>query len=350
MSNNKSVKYGKSSQSMISLKENFFKNNDEILEKMRGINKYYSQQPDRFNCKNCNQSLGVVSFRKQYVDYTLCENCGHLNGMYDDTESFCKKLYTDSKGADYAETYNSRLAKEFNQRVKDIYVPKAKFLCDSLVDFGHVLNELKYADFGAGSGYFVSALKFNGLNNVIGFEPSESQVSLGKKMIGEDLLELTSLKDTVNKIKTIDVDVISMIGVLEHVQNPREIISAISKNKKIKYLYISVPLFSISVYFEMVFPKVINRHLSGAHTHLYTEESLKYMAKEFNLDIVASWWFGTDMVDLFRSVTVCLDKDNDTSKMKPKWMELFTPVIDELQLKLDEKHMSSEVHMIFKVN
>ena len=79
--------------------------------------------------------------------------------MYDDTESFCKKLYTDSKGADYAETYNSRLAKEFNQRVKDIYVPKAKFLCDSLVDFGHVLNELKYADFGAGSGYFVSAFQ-----------------------------------------------------------------------------------------------------------------------------------------------------------------------------------------------
>ena len=201
MSNNKLVKYGKSSQSIISLKENFFNNNDEILGKMRGVNKFYSQQPDRFQCKNCNQSLGAVSFRKQYVDYSLCEKCGHLNGMHDDTDEFCKKLYTDSKGADYAETYNSRFAKEFNQRVKDIYVPKAKFLCDSLVDFGYVLNELKFADFGAGSGYFVSALKFNGLNNVIGFEPSESQVSLGNKMIGEELLELTNLKDTVTKIK-----------------------------------------------------------------------------------------------------------------------------------------------------
>ena len=100
----------------------------------------------------------------------------------------------------------------------------------------------------------------------------------------------------------------------------------------------------------MVFHGVMNRHLSGAHTHLYTEDSLKYMAKEFNLSIVASWWFGTDMVDLFRSVTVCLNKDKDTHKMKQKWTELFSPVIDELQLKLDEKHMSSEVHMIFKVN
>jgi hypothetical protein len=100
----------------------------------------------------------------------------------------------------------------------------------------------------------------------------------------------------------------------------------------------------------MAFPGVINRQLSGVHTHLYTEESLKYMAKEFNLAIVASWWFGTDIVDLFRSVTVCLDKDNYTSKMKRKWTELFAPVIDELQLQLDEKNMSSEVHMIFKVN
>ena len=54
MSNNKLVKYGKSSQSMISLKEIFFNNNDEILGKMRGVNKFYSQQPDRFQCKNCN--------------------------------------------------------------------------------------------------------------------------------------------------------------------------------------------------------------------------------------------------------------------------------------------------------
>lgn len=346
----KLVKYGKSSQSLISLKENFFNNNDEILRKMGGVNKFYSQQPNRLQCKNCNQPLGEVSFRKQYVDYSLCERCGHLNGMHDDTDSFCKKLYTDNKGADYAEGYDSKFVKEFNMRVKDIYVPKAKFLCDSLVDFGHTPNELKFADFGAGSGYFVSALKFNGLNNIIGFEPSESQVSFGNKMIGKDLLELTNLRDTVTKIKEIDVDVISMIGVLEHVHNPREIIGAISENKKIKYLYISVPLFSISVYFEMVFHGVMNRHLSGAHTHLYTEDSLKYMAKEFNLSIVASWWFGTDMVDLFRSVTVCLDKDKDTHKMKRKWTELFSPVIDELQLKLDEKHMSSEVHMIFKVN
>ena len=80
------------------------------------------------------------------------------------------------------------------------------------------------------------------------------------------------------------------------------------------------------------------------------ESSLKYMAKEFNLDIVASWWFGTDMVDLYRSISVLLEKSDNTKKVTSIWSNLFSPVIDSLQLDLDKKHMSSEVHMLFKVN
>ena len=349
-SKQKILKYGKLSQSIISFKEAFFKDNDKLKIKADEVNKFYSQQPERFNCKNCDHLLENTSFKNQYIKYSICENCGHLSGMHEDTDLFCSKIYTDNKGADYAEMYNSKGAEDYNKRVKSIYIPKAQFMFDSLVELGHEPNKFKYADFGAGTGYFLSALKSINLNNIMGFEPSESQVSLGNKLIGKDLLEQINLKDTVLKIKKIDTDVVTLIGVLEHVNNPREILAAISANKKIKYLYISVPLFSPTVFFEMILPGVMKRHLTGAHTHLYTESSLRYMAKEFDLDIVASWWFGLDMVDLFRSVSVSLEKNQDTKQMSLLWEELFSPVIDNLQLCLDQKHMSSEVHMMFKVN
>jgi hypothetical protein len=134
------------------------------------------------------------------------------------------------------------------------------------------------------------------------------------------------------------------------VQNPREILSAIAKNKNIKFFYISVPLFSMSVFLEMVFSEVMNRQLSGAHTHLYTEDSLKYMSNEFNFEIVSSWWFGTDMVDLYRSVGVLIEKNLNTKKMTTEWQRLFSSLIDPLQKSIDKRHQSSEVHMIFKVH
>jgi hypothetical protein len=348
--NQKILKYGKSSESLISLKQIFFKNNDDLLTKGDKVNELYSQQPKRFNCKNCDSLLENESFKNQYVTYSICTHCGHLNGVHEDTDSFCSTIYTENKGTDYAELYSSKGVVEYDQRVKSIYVPKAQFLFDSLTELGNDPTIFKYADIGAGTGYFLSALKSINLNKILGFEPSESQVSLGNRLLGENLLHQINLDDTVDKIREIDTDVVTMIGVLEHVQNPREILTAISANKKIKYLYISVPLFSFTVFFELVFPEVMKRHLTGGHTHLYTESSLKHMAKEFNLDIVASWWFGSDMIDLFRSVSVSLEKNKDTKQISSTWSELFSPVIDDLQLRIDEKHMSSEVHMILKVN
>ena len=342
--------YGKSSNDLISHKNVFFKNNNQLLSDGTDLNKIYAQQPKRLNCKNCDHEIHKVSFTKLGVDYLICENCTHLNGANEDTDEFCSHVYTENKGVNYSNLYNSKSANEYVKRVKDIYEPKANFINNYLVNSNLDPMELKFADFGAGSGYLVSALKALKFNNVIGYEVSEHQVLYGNQMMKDNLLHQISLQSTAQKISLVDADIVSMIGVLEHLQNPREILSAISANKNIKFFYISVPLFSISVFFEMIFPTVMNRQLSGAHTHLYTEKSLEYMAKEFKFENVATWWFGTDMVDLYRSVHVLLDKKNDTKSMTHLWSEMFSSIIDPLQLSLDKKHLSSEVHMIFRVH
>jgi hypothetical protein len=54
------------------------------------------------------------------------------------------------------------------------------------------------------------------------------------------------MKDSEKILATTNANVISMIGVLEHVQNPHTLVTAISENPNIEFFYISVPTFSLS--------------------------------------------------------------------------------------------------------
>jgi hypothetical protein len=144
---------------------------------------------------------------------------------------------------------------------------------------------------------------------------------------------------------------VSLIGVLEHLQNPYLFLDNLKKNKNVEYLYISVPLFSPAVFFESIFDQVFPRLLSMGHTHLYSKESLEWLYKHFGFSSVAEWWFGTDMMDLYRSISIILEKNRNISKIaKEKWKQMITPMINSMQLCIDQNKLSSEVHVLLKVN
>ena len=137
-----------------------------------------------------------------------------------------------------------------------------------------------------------------------------------------------------------------MIGVLEHLVDPGMMLKSFKK-RNMKYLYILVPMFSLSTFLENSFTKVFPRSLSGAHTHAYTEESLNYLCKKYNLKIIGEYWFGTDIPDLYRSL-ICsgkiLNKKIYQRELKNKLLNL----VDDLQKVLDKKKLCSEAHIIFE--
>jgi hypothetical protein len=137
-----------------------------------------------------------------------------------------------------------------------------------------------------------------------------------------------------------------MIGVLEHLTEPNKIMDLFKKSK-IKYLYISVPLFSLSTFIENAFPNVFPRQLSADHTHLYTEKSLNYLAKKYNLKIIGEYWFGTDVPDLMRSLINTGNVLNKKIYLK-ELNKKFSKFVDELQSVLDKNKICSEVHMVFE--
>ncbi len=342
------IRFGKSSEALLQHKQAFFAENQSLLAEGLRISEIYTAQPRRKVCKVCLSEIGPVVFTKQGIDYHICENCGHLNGSHEDTDDFCAALYTEDSGKNYAKNYSAADREAYHRRVEDIYLAKVEFLRDGLTGSGAEPNALRFSDFGAGSGYFVAAMRRLGWREAVGYEVSGTQVELANEMIGDEAVLRHKLDETMGLARETEADVISMIGVLEHLQKPREVLAAIQANENVRFLYISVPLFSPCVYFELIFPQVFQRQLTAGHTHLFTNSSLDWICSEFGMTRVAEWWFGTDMVDLLRSVSVELARQGDGDGMGERWLETFGPAIDDLQIALDRRKLSSEVHMLLE--
>ncbi len=341
-------RFGKPSGPLLRHKKDFLTENDTLAARAKELCGLYADQPRRERCKICSTPLGEIAFSKLGIDYISCHHCGHLNGAHEDTDAFCHAVYTQDDGEAYGQVYETSDRKMYENRVRDIYTPKASFLIDALCHVGETPEELGYADLGAGSGYFVAALACEGLRRVSGYEASAHQVAFARAMNGDLDLIHHGLEETISIAESVESDVVSMIGVLEHLQFPRETLAALSANPRVRYIYLSVPLYSPCVFLEIAFPDVFPRQLSGGHTHLFTERSIDWICEDFGIERVAEWWFGTDMVDFFRNIHVTLEAKKVPVETREHWSNFLLPALDAMQHALDEQQSSSEVHMLLR--
>lgn len=332
----KIIKFSKKYEDILNIKKDFYVNNKINLENSLKINNIYRKQPLRKFCKNC-KSKKIKPFITNFkIPYKLCFSCGHLNGAYQDTNLFAEKLYDKNDGKNYSRNYFG----DYDQRVKNIYIPKVEFLKKV------IKKKIKVIDLGCGAGHFIKALETKKISG-IGFETSKQLCKLGNQKLKKNKIlpiefnEIYELLKNENKANTL-----SLIHVLEHLVEPEKLLKSF-KNSKIKYLYIAVPLFSLTTFIENSFPNIFPRQLSGGHTHLYTEKSLKYLAKKYNLKILGEYWFGTDFPDLMRSL---INSGNILNKKiySQQLYNKFSKFIDELQSILDRKKICSEVHMVLE--
>ena len=142
-----------------------------------------------------------------------------------------------------------------------------------------------------------------------------------------------------------DATVISAVGVIEHLRDPLAFLDAFELSGA-QFLFYSVPMFSLSVILENIFTDIFPRQLSGGHTHLFTEQSIDWLHQNRNLNSVAEWRFGTDIMDLYRSISVEMKKKGASSKLVSLFNQGLGENIDELQAVLDTKHFCSEIHCL----
>ena len=343
----KSRKYGKSVGEILKIKNDFFTKNEEMLKMSHRQADALIKQRKRTCCKICHEKIsGEPLYESQRMKYFLCPKCGHVNSENEDNADFAEAVYiTDS----YQDNYSEDDRKKYIGRRDMIYIPKMQFLLDSLKEDGVEKENIQLLDDGAGSGYFVSAARELGIKNARGIEISSAQVVFANKMAGEEILDQADSEDIAELIRTTDCNVVTFIGVLEHIINLDEILQAVRDNKNIKYIYFSVPMFSMSCVFEAAHQNCYNRHAGGTHTHLFQDSSIEYMAREIGFEELKSWKFGSDMMDLYRMLCVSLDQ-NGNSALKDYFGPKFLGMIDELQEVVDRSEFASEIHMILKRN
>lgn len=335
-------KYSKSSDFYGKLKKDFFESNDSLLEEAESQNGFYSSQPIRILCKLCDKRLSEEKdFYSHGVNYVFCDSCGHLNGMHEDTQEFVERLYIANSGAEYAKSY---IDNNYKQRVVDIYLPKVDFLKTNLPP-----NPYKVLDVGCGAGYFVAACSFRDIT-AHGVDVSKSMIEFGNKQLGllcgqDALLKAIDENDYFETIAETQADVVSAIGVIEHLRFPKQFFEAFRKSNA-SYLYYSVPMFSFSAVLESVTGRVFPRQLSGDHTHLFTETSRQKMHELLEGDSLAEWRFGTDVMDLYRAIMTMLSKNDASDRMLGEFSNSFSPLIDQMQTVLDKAHFCSEIHCL----
>ncbi len=340
-------KFSKQYSDIFNIKSVFLENNEHLFQENIRLAQYYISQPPRTQCKNCNASLDNILFKKQNIDYFLCERCNHLNGAYKDTEDFVRHIYLD-KTTGYANNYRVTEQEAYLYRVQAIYKPKAEFMIECLKDIQANYTQLSYCDIGSGCGYFVYTLMRDfGLHKVTGYEVSPEQVTFANEILGDEHIKIHQISQLHQIIKTCNHDLISMIGVLEHLREPRTILQAISNNPSVSFLYLSLPLFSYSVFFEFINQDCFNRHLSNGHTHLYTSKSIAHFCSEFGFDVIGEWYFGTDIADSFRFMSLQMKKLKGEKIIKA-FSEKFIPIMDDLQEVMDRSEFCSEIHILLK--
>ena len=331
----KIIKFSKSYKNISLIKNDFIINNEKYLSYAKKINTVYKKQIKRKKCKICNSKISKPFLKNFGINYCICKRCGHLNGVFEDTQKFNKWLYSNENGKNYNLFYN----KFYNSRVKNIHIPKVNFLKKVIKE------KIKVIDYGSGVGYFLKALEKKKIE-AIGLETNKQSVKEGSKFLTKNkLLHFEFGNNSIFRRYSNNYNTLSLIGVLEHI-DPTDLLKEF-KLSKLKYLYISVPAFSLSVFLENVFPKVFPRVLSNGHTHLFTEKSLNYFAKKNNLKIIGEWWFGTDIPDLFRSLLVSAKVVNK-KKFTNEINKIFKNTLDQLQNVLDKNKTCSEIHMIFQ--
>jgi hypothetical protein len=84
----KIIKFSKSYDNILKIKEDFYIENEKNLKNSLKISKYYSSQKKRKLCKNCNYKISKILIKNFNIGYSLCSRCGHLNGIYEDSDGF----------------------------------------------------------------------------------------------------------------------------------------------------------------------------------------------------------------------------------------------------------------------
>jgi 2-polyprenyl-3-methyl-5-hydroxy-6-metoxy-1,4-benzoquinol methylase len=204
-------------------------------------------------CSLCNSDNVIKKFNKEGINYYYCNSCGFL----------FSKPAMNANSQENIEDYEDYYIKYFDTNIAD----KKNFnsilkWISRKVDFAEKIM----LDIGSGSGKLVNYLRGKG-QNIKGIEYSKPLFE--KYLTGKDYFFNCSI-DTFSEMDKGPYDIVTLMDVLEHVENPRKFIEDISKIQAGGgHLIIEIPLY-----------KSLPSMLFGKNWHFFHKYHLNYFSKK----------------------------------------------------------------------
>ena len=247
-------------------------------------------------CPICGANKKKQLFKKWGFNYVECRKCNHVFVENPISENNLLTKYEDSISDELdRESQSSDYFKIYWEKVYEKYI---NFAASKGIKSGKVL------DVGAGYGAFVSYLKEKNYE----LFASEFSDSSAEKLIGivgkNNYFHQVKLEDI--DFKDIQFDLITMWGVLEHIYNPIEIFSKVSKILSKDGLFIAlVPNFnSRAIKILGINTPTLNPR---GHIQNYTDYSIDFLATKNGLKVIRK--FGElPVIDLMHEHLLVDDK------------------------------------------
>jgi len=303
--------------------ERFRKKIKDISSSRRKLYAHESLDPVK-TCPVCDYKTAQnnVLIEIYGAQYTRCPQCMHHFVRARPSKQALEEFYAHNQ--DYQKTYAD--PKTLERRMQDISLPKAEWVCE---EYQRVFDRkpVSLLDVGAGSGHFVHACRQMGLV-ADGVEISASGRKFCKENFGFELIDKDFCKEWESFTK---YEVICFWGVIEHVPNPREMLTAahhiLSSQKGL--VVAEVPRWScFGTEVQSIYTDTIVRHLDPlGHIQLFTDSSLATIFRRSGWNVSGAWYFGMDMYELLMQATLELNS--------PEVIEKLGPHLGALQKDLD---------------
>lgn len=223
------------------------------------------------------------------VPYQRCTGCGHVMV----TRRPAGEDLDFEESAEVSQTYVDPATCEV--RLAQVIAPKMDWV-DGVFAKLRGRKTTTVIDVGAGGGHFVEGARRAGAT-AAGFELSKASRAFAKAAFGLDLRSDDFLAANLEP-----VDVITMWGLLEYVQEPRRFLDKARAvlQKEAGMLVVEVPRFdALGTAAQAVNPFHVARHMDPTtHINCFSDASLATALVSSGFAPVAAWYFGMDAYEL----------------------------------------------------
>jgi 2-polyprenyl-3-methyl-5-hydroxy-6-metoxy-1,4-benzoquinol methylase len=306
------------------------------LNKIRSIVDYLAKNEksiEHSSCYICTSTRRKRLAEIHGFEYVTCEDCGHVYTTRRYTDEAIRRFYeTNTYWAEVTYANKSTCC----YRRENVARPKVEFAeryCTS--------SRGTWLDVGSGIGDMVSVAQENGWK-ATGLELSATSVAFAKEIFNVDLLRQTMEEYRDQHPELVGtVDVVSLIGVLEHVVDPVGLLR--QANQMLKpggLVMIQVPnARSMATMVQETFPQNVFRHMSPIeHIMVFTESSLNRTMTNGGFQPLAYWYHGLDFYELLTNLVLANPQVQD-SRLYTALMEN----LNDLQQVIDDQELSDRI-------